>query len=317
MRKAIKLRVVPDIIYVHDTFMTGIPGILGKYIKRCPLVLKLVGDMAWEVSQRHHWTSQNLTDFRAALPVRSHLLEIAQSQVLAFCNKIIVPSRFLKELFKPWCNQEKIAIIPNAVEIDENVQKADKAQIRAKLGLKGFNILAAGRLVPWKGFDGLISIMPKLIKDYPTVQLNIAGEGPLKPVLSSFIKKHDTTKHIRLLGGLERKQLLEYMRASDVFIMNSSYEGLSHTIIEAMGCEIPIIATKIGGNKELIRHNWNGLLVDYNDKPQLEDAIRTIIENKTLVKYLVKNGEKTFKKFTWENHIGKLLVLFHDIIHDV
>ncbi|MFX1520238.1 MAG: glycosyltransferase, partial [Promethearchaeota archaeon] len=134
--------------------------------------------------------------------------------------------------------------------------------------------------------------------------------------LTNLIKKYDMTEHIRLLGRLKRKQLLEYMRSSDVFIMNSSYEGLSHTIIEAMGCEIPIIATKIGGNKELIRHHWNGLLVDYNEKPQLEEAIRTIIENKVLAKNLVENGKKTYKKFTWENHIEKLLVLFHEIIQD-
>ena len=111
IKKFIELRVAPDIIYVHDPFMTGIPGIFGKFIKRCPLVLKLVGDLAWEISQRHHWTSQNLVDFHAALPLRGYLLEIAQYQIFTFCNKIIMPSRFLKELFKPLCNQDKIVII--------------------------------------------------------------------------------------------------------------------------------------------------------------------------------------------------------------
>ena len=315
-RKLIELRIIPEIIYVHDPFMTGIPGILGKFIRRCPLVLKLVGDMAWEISQRHHWTSQNLVDFHAALPLRGYLLEIAQSRILTFCNKILVPSRFLKELFKPWHNQEKIVIIPNAVEIDENIQKADKTKIKIKLGLNKFSIFTAGRLVPWKGFEGLISIIPKLVKDYPTIQLNIAGEGPLKPSLLELIKKYGMINQIRLLGRLDRKQLLEYMSASDMFIMNSSYEGLSHTIIEAMGCKTPIIATKIGGNKELIKHNWNGLLVDYNDQIQLETAVRTVFENRSLADYLAKNGIKTFRKFTWDNHIRNLLALFREIIQD-
>ena len=314
MRKLAELHVIPDIIYVHDPFMTGIPGIFGKFIKRCPMVLKLVGDMAWEISQRHHWTSQNLADFHATLSMSGHLLEIAQSQIFTFCNKIIVPSRFLKEHFKPWCNQEKIVIVPNAVEIDENIQKADKTKIRTKLGLNKFSIFAAGRLVPWKGFEGLISVIPKLVKDYPTIQLNIAGEGPLKPLLLGLIKKYGMTNQIRLLDRLDRKQLLEYMSASDLFIMNSSYEGLSHTIIEAMGCKTPIIATKIGGNKELIKHDYNGLLVNYNDQIQLETAVRTIFENRSLASYLVENGVKIFRKFTWDNHIRKLLVLFHELI---
>ena len=315
-RKLIELRIVPEIIYVHDPFMTGIPGILGKFIRRCPLVLKLVGDMAWEISQRHHWTSQNLADFHATLPLRGHLLEILQSQILAFCTKIIVPSKFLKELFDPWCSQGKIAIIPNAVEIDENISKADKTKIKAKLGLTEFSMLASGRLVPWKGFEGLISIIPKLVKDYPTIRLNIAGEGPLKPFLSGLIKKYGMINQIRLQGRLDRKQLLEYMRASDVFIINSSYEGLSHTIIEAMGCKTPIIATKVGGNKELIKHNWNGILVNYNDQIQLEKAVRTIFENRTLKKYFVENEVRTYGKFTWSNHIRQLLSLFRDIIQD-
>lgn len=314
IKKFIELRVAPDIIYVHDPFMTGIPGIFGKFIKRCPLVLKLVGDLAWEISQRHHWTSQNLVDFHAALPLRGYLLEIAQYQIFTFCNKIIMPSRFLKELFKPLCNPDKIVIIPNAVEIDENIQKADKTEIKTKLGLNKFSIFAAGRLVPWKGFDGLVSLIPQLVKDYPQIRLNIAGEGPLKPLLSELIKKLGMTNQIQLLGRLDKTQLLEYMRASDVFIMNSSYEGLSHTIIEALGCKIPVIATKVGGNRELIKHKWNGLLVNYNDQIQLENAVRTIYENKKMAAYLAENGVKAFKRFTWNNHISKLLALFREII---
>ena len=70
------------------------------------------------------------------------------------------------------------------------------------------------------------------------------------------------------ITNLDHQALLEELSGAGIFVLNTGYEGLSHTILEAMAAEVPIVTTNIGGNPELIENNQNGILVEYNNKEE-------------------------------------------------
>ena len=166
----------------------------------------------------------------AAWEQGKNYLKIIQSFVANGAERVIVPSQYVKKIVLAWgVSEEKIEVIYNAVE-NSSLPNITKEEAKNKIGIKGDIILSVGRPVPWKGFDDLKTIMPDLLKENPNFRLVIVGEDKKVP--------HD--------------QMPYYFKAADIFVLNSGYEGLSHVILEAMSFGVPVIASREGGNPELI-----------------------------------------------------------------
>jgi glycosyltransferase involved in cell wall biosynthesis len=128
--------------------------------------------------------------------------------------------------------------------------------------------------------------MPDLLKENPKFRLIIATNLP-----------HD--------------ELMANFKASMMFVLNTGYEGLPHIILEAMACGLPVITTNVCGNPEVVQNEYNGLLVEYNDKEQLKNAILRLWKDANLRNKFIENGYKTLEKFKLEDMIKKTItVLF-------
>ena len=163
--------------------------------------------------------------------------------------------------------KKKIKVIYNA--FDAPILKETKEELRKKLDLSGLVLISAGRLVPWKGFVALIEIMPEILKAIPEAKLYIIGSGPESEALKLKVKNQKLENSIFLTGQIFHDKVLEYFKAGDIFVLNTGYEGFSHFLLEAMTMEIPIITTNVGGNTELIENGKEGILVEYNNKEEL------------------------------------------------
>ena len=106
----------------------------------------------------------------------------------------------------------------------------------------------------------------------PGIELFIAGDGPEKESLLSYRKEKGLEGKVHFLGQIAKEKLWNYIRAADVFVLNTSYEGLSHQLLETMALETPIVTTAIGGNPELLTEK-EGFLVSPNNKEQLISSI--------------------------------------------
>ncbi len=110
--------------------------------------------------------------------------------------------------------------------------------------------------------------------------------------------------HVRLgnkghvLGPLTHPDTLALVGDADIFVLNSTYEGLSHLLIEALALGKPIIATNVGGNPELIEDGKNGLLVPLGDREALTDAIMHLLKTPQHQELLGKNARISAKRFT-------------------
>jgi glycosyltransferase involved in cell wall biosynthesis len=102
----------------------------------------------------------------------------------------------------------------------------------------------------------------------------------------------------------------KYYKASDYWILNSGYEGLSHVLLEALAYQLPVIVSNVGGNPEVVEDKINGLLVEYNNKQQIIEAIKLLETQPELKQKIVQNTAKTLEKFSNQRMFKEYLELF-------
>jgi len=285
----LKLAKNADVIYAQGPLSAGLPAMWVSKILRKKFVIKIVGDYTWEQGVNQFGIKDLIEEFqKKKYNQKVEWIRKIQKKVVKSADKIIVPSEFLKKIVMGWgVDEVKIEVIYNSFSgiPDTNYplrQGFSEASQIQNTDLGGDVIISAGRPEPWKGFDTLKEIMPDLLKENPRFKLIIVTKMP-----------HD--------------ELMGYFKASKIFVLNSGYEGFSHIILEAMACGLPVITTNVCGNPEIIKNGENGLLVEYNNKNQIKEAILKLWRDKELQKKFIENGYKTLEKFSLEDMLNKTL----------
>jgi glycosyltransferase involved in cell wall biosynthesis len=301
-----------DIIYTLDPVSVGLPASLAAKILRKRFIVRIAGDYAWEQGVRRFNVNDLLDDFyrtgKTYFPPVVILKRI-QRHVANSAEKIIVPSKYLKKIVGKWGVPLKtIHVVYNSFE--ESKLAKNKRTLRGLLRFKGKIIVSAGRLVPWKGFKTLVEIMPVIIKEIPNVKLLILGDGPLQEILEERIHSSELEDTVILGGAVSKDVLTRYIEASDAFVLNTSYEGFSHQLLEVMNIGVPIVTTNVGGNPELVTNNKDGLLIPYDNKKLLSKALVDVLSSLPLKRKLIANAKKTVSKFSEERMIEALIKEF-------
>ena len=194
----------------------------------------------------------------------------------------------------------KVHYIPNAINISSLPQQKDKRFEK--------QIIFAGRLSKEKGILNLLEISKSLPTD---VHILIAGSGPEEDRVKEVAK---TQSNLHFLGYQTKEKTIALIRGSDVLVQPSLMEGLSSTILEAMACKIPIVATNVGGNKEILDNNKTGILVRLNSNDEILNEILDLLSNKKKSNQLVENAFREVQRYDWSN-IGSLyLKLYEELI---
>jgi glycosyltransferase involved in cell wall biosynthesis len=287
-----------EVIYAQE-YLSGLVGLIAKKLTGKPMYFKYVGDWAWEIAFPRGWTDKFLHDFyNSKSPnIYTTAMIFLQKLVGKNCRKIITPSNYLRSIIKKWNIKTPVEVIPNAIEF----YPCDKDKYRKKLGLSGITLVSVGRLVSWKGFHLVIEAIKNLDKE---VNYLIIGEGPYRKNLEELIKRLNL-KNVYLLGRMPKSKTLKYICASDLFVLPSYYEGMSHVILEAMSCKTPVLASDIPPNRELIKDGETGFLVNLNSR-EIEQKISDILDREDLNTIAERAYEAVKEKNSWENHIAAL-----------
>jgi len=296
-----------DLIYAQDPISVGLPVSWASRLSGRPYFLKIVGDYAWEQGRQRFGVTDSLDQFvhtrNYFWPVR--ILKSIETQVACRAAKIIVPSNYLKKIIEAWgVPSEKITVIYNAFDIPPEI---DQTTVKGKLEVPGKLLLSIGRLVPWKGFSLLVEILPALLARYPDLQLVIIGSGPDLSRLEALAKERGVSKQVRFTGQLSRAELFHWLRLAKIFLLNTSYEGFSHQLLEVMAVGTPIITTPVGGNPELIENGKTGLLVECDNHINWLKAVETLLDKPSLGLELANNGKKMINQFQTEVMLEKLV----------
>jgi glycosyltransferase involved in cell wall biosynthesis len=163
-----------------------------------------------------------------------------------------------------------------------HVDAAPAADLHADLWLPhGSPVVGnVAALVPHKGQRHLIEAAAIVVKRVPDARFVIAGEGELRPVLERQIKEHHLEKHVFLAGF--RPDILSVHKGFDIFVMSSVTEGLGTSLLDAMACGKPIVATTAGGMPEVVAEGATGLLVPPRDHQAMAEAIVKLLTNPEL-----------------------------------
>lgn len=174
----------------------------------------------------------------------------------------------------------RIARIPNGVDLARFTPAADPAIAQARVGFGPETVVFLGRLDPQKGLDLALAAWARVTDRRTKARLVLAGDGPARPALTDQVEALSLGRSVRFLGTRPDPETL--LQASQIFLLPSRSEGMSNALLEAMASGLACVASRIGGNSDLLEHGLTGLLTPPGDAPALADALGLLLEDAPL-----------------------------------
>lgn len=264
-----------DSVYAQDTVSVGLPAAFAAKACSKKFLVRVPGDYAWEQARQRFGIADELDAFQTKkYGWRTEALRRVQRFVVNRAVATVVPSEYMKKIVGGW-GATNVHVIYSSIEIPQIEHIPHKEE---------FVVVSSGRRVPWKGFDGIERVVAK-----------------------------EPGWRFVLIEGLPRREALGLVASADVFVLNSTYEGLSHALVEAMMLGTPVVATNVGGNPELIRDGVDGLLVPAKDDAALHAAIQKVQEDPRGTAARVASAKERVQAFSIEVTIQKLASLLTTI----
>lgn len=259
-----------------------------------------------------HGISAKKAGISVLLSLRHRLLASRISRIVAVSNS--TKNQYIN-LFG--VNRNKVVVIPNAIRPYEHQLDFAVEEKKIELGIDS-NIpvlLAVGRVCEQKGYDTLLKAA-KLLKDQKQrYKLLIAGDGPLWEDMNKLRNVLGLQTEVSFLG--KRNDVSELLQLADIFVLSSNWEGMPISIIEAMMCGKPIVATAVDGSRELVRNGVDGLLVSPQDPHALTAALMKTIADDSMRSHFGKCArERAYKEFTMDVMVERLMNLYTELLRE-
>ena len=209
---------------------------------------------------------------------------------------------------------EKFVVIPNGIAAAADGQPASRDELLAALQLpQGARLIAAvGRLWPQKRVKDLIWAADLLKSTRDDTHLLIIGDGPQRWRLERYCDQNDVTDRVHFLG--ERGDVPRILPHLDALWLASEYEGQSNAIMEAMSAGVPVIATDIAGNRDLVIDGTTGYLVPVGDRFEFTRRTHWLLEDASLRQRLGAAGrDRIAREFTIEQMVGRHADLYREV----
>jgi glycosyltransferase involved in cell wall biosynthesis len=198
--------------------------------------------------------------------------------------------------------QNRMAVVPSGMDpthfSSERPEIKEKTQrLKNELDLNDKIVLGyLGRLTPVKGLEVLFSAVRQIQDEYPRLTILVVGDGALRKNLEVIASK----LKIRTIFAGWKQDTVPYYSLMDIFVLPSFSEGLANVLLEAMAMGKAVVATKVGGNPDIVSSGENGFLVTAGDSKSMASALRQLIEDEKLRKSIAaKNRQKIEECFSW------------------
>ncbi len=175
-------------------------------------------------------------------------------------------------------------------------------------------IFACRQLFPRKGIRFLVEAVAQLKPRFPELKLVLAGDGFERPALVKLAEELGIGNDVTFLGWVPNVSLPQYYRAAAISVIPSLEEGFGIPAAEAMGCEVPVVASDAGGLPEVVEHGVTGLIVPRGDTSALAKAIESLLENPEQARRMgVAGRERALRLFDWDHSAEQFEQLYHEI----
>ena len=285
-----------DIVHTHDLWsnLIGVPAARLAGVRAIVSSRRDLANFDWYQSKRRGWLRriQNLGGavLANATPIRDALIA--------------------EDGFKP----EKLRVIHNGVDIDRFQTSGDERdQLFPGVGKGKLIVLVGNMHTDIKGHPWLIASAPAVVHEFPTARFVLAGDGEQRPRFEEQAAKLGLEQNFLFLG--RRTDIPKILACCDVAVLPSRAEGLPNAILEYMAAGLPTIASRVGGNAELIEDGVTGLLVPSEDSAALSDALLALLRDPGLARRMAQNGhEFTIRNFSFERLVREVDELYSELL---
>ena len=245
---------------------------------------------------------------------RKKVIRIIERYLLRKVNGVVAVSEDLRTKIVNWhgLQNDKIHVISNGIDIVSFGRKEARKVKRSKMGFKDENFVIGNvaSLLFLKNHNFLLGIFRELLKELPTLKLVLIGDGPLRGDLEFSAMKMGISNNVLFLGP--RKDVVELLPILDLFVLPSLTEGISLSLLEAMAAGIPVVASAVGGNSEIIESWKNGFLIPLESEEEWVRTMKTIIQNIDLRRSVSKMAEQTVaQRFSLTMMMDRYERLYH------
>lgn len=280
-------------------------NILGALLKRAGMTRHLI--------QTIHGSSEPFRGIRYFKSILTGALNAIATN--HYFDRVITVSQDLKERLGQKIKNGEFVTIHNSVDISSIAPTKPSDKIRNELGIRSGQpvIGTAGRMVPIKGFDILLSAAQKFLKERPEAIFIIAGDGPLKSRLERQAKELGIAENVKFLGF--RDDIVDVINCLDIFVISSYHEGIPTAVLEAMSLNKVVVSTAVGGINEIITDGISGVLVNPADPSALAGACLKVLRDKTLGDNLrIQAKQRVEEEFSAELQAARTLEVYKEIV---
>ena len=285
-----------DLVHAHNWF-AGFYAVGSRLFSRTPVVTTLHGN-AYQVAGRRQFLRRLAAKFSS--------------------YTVCVGQMVSKEAIRKYnLSPDKVKVIYNGVDCEEFYDSSEREAVRASLGLGRVTtvFVFVGRVSPIKDLPCLLEAAALLARKKDDFRIIIAGSGDALEELKLKAVELGVSDRVLFLG--ERRDIPELMAASDALVMSSLNEGISMAILEAMASGLPVVATDVGGNSELVQDRSTGLLVKVKSPGSLADAMEKIIDNPDLSTQMGRAGKSLcYKRFSLQQMVEGYCSVYRKVIYE-
>lgn len=257
-------------------------------------------------------------DRRSNFDPRVHLIKAVDAVVYRIADQVVAVSQEVKEIIQEMygLSDYKIVVVKNGIIFGNSfIEPADlKREFHARPDT--LKLIAVGRLTYQKALEVLVRAVAELVKrGLEDLLVLIVGDGEERLRLEDLILNLGVGRYVRLLGI--RHDVMGLMKASDLFVLPSRYEGLSIAMIEAMACGLPIIASDVPGLRHYIENEQNGFLFPVEGHKALAERILQLADDKKLRDRLSHVARETFERnYDMRKNIAPLSLLIQKFVSE-
>jgi len=271
------------IVHTHNSGAM-IYGAVAARLAGVPAVIHTRHGQRFGASRRQHWT------FAAVSRLIDRVVGVSEDSAQQ-CIREGVPA-------------SRVRTIWNGIDLTRFAYHGSKA---------GGPAVLVARLVPEKDLPTLLQAVARLVRQEPAFRLQVVGDGPCMPEARQTIEQLGISEQVRLLG--ERRDVPDILREASLFVLPSRTEGISLTLLEAMASGLPVVATRVGGNAEVVQHGRTGWLVPAGDAVQLADAIHRCWRAPDESRRFGRSGrERVERHFDVDRMVGQYEDMYREIL---
>jgi L-malate glycosyltransferase len=285
-----------DVVHTHDLW-SNLMGVPAARLAGVPAIISSRRDLAhfdWYLGRKRVWLRriQNLSNvvLANATPIRDALIA--------------------EDGFAP----EKLRVIHNGVDTAKFQRgKRDRERLFPGVGNAKLVVLVGNMHTDVKGHPWLIAAVPAVLQEFPTTRFVFAGEGDSRPAFEGQVTKAGLQASVAFLG--RRSDIPDVLASCDIAVLPSRAEGLPNAVLEYMAAGLPTVASRVGGNAELVEDGVTGLLVPPEDSQALSGAFLRLLRDPALAREIAANGQRlAVENFSFERLIREVDQLYTELL---